>query len=168
MPMEALLCFLDSEGGVKSSHSMESGKHSQDSPACTCCPDILCPLLLLRRLRVGLCCGMCRNVQRHPESPCQGAAKAPLPSAWLSQKHCFQLGPCLCCHFKNVFWNVNFSQLKWFPFCPLTERVYKYRVTQEANSPVIRLFCSHFSFPQKHNGELYQCSVICFLLNTSD
>lgn len=162
MPMGALVCLLETEGGVKSSHSIKGGKHSQDNPDPTCCPDILCLLLVLGRLRVGLCCERCRGVQRHPRAHAKELPE--LPPCLL----CFQLGSCLCCHLKNVFWNVNFSQLKWFPFCPFTERVYKYRVTQEANSPVIRLFCSHFSFPQKHNGELYQCSVICFLLNTSD
>lgn len=107
---------------VKSSHSIKGGKNSQDNPASTCYPDTLCPLL--ERLRVGLCCVRCRNIRRHTESPCQGAARAPaslppLVSACCSHKHCFQLGSCLCCHFKMYFGMLTSASCNDFLFAPL-------------------------------------------------
>lgn len=146
MPMGALVCLLETEGGVKSSHSIKGGKHSQDNPDPTCCPDILCLLLVLRRLRVGQ---RFRGVQRHPR------ARA---------KELLELPPCLLCFLHGSPRSTAFS---WAPVCVVILKTCFGMLTSASwnyflFAPLLRGFIN-IELHRKQILLLSDCSVVTFL-----
>lgn len=68
-----------------------------------------------------LCAVQGAGLSPAPGEPVPGALAClpPLVSAWFSQKHCFQLGSCVCCHFKMCFGMLTSASWNAFLFAPL-------------------------------------------------
>lgn len=109
------------------------------------------------------CAGMSKGTQR---ARAKELPRRLFPLHGFPRSTAFSWGPVCVVILKTCFGMLTSASWNDFLFAPLPRGF----INIELHRKRILLLsdCSVVTFPQKHNGELYQCSVICFLLNTSD